>query len=76
LTAGSLGLTPDGADGRLVRAKLYPIYLMEDFRKHFYEIWLPKRMIDYFAERDKNALPYAEILVLEYQEQKVLPGPA
>lgn len=46
------------ADGRAVRAKLYPLSLLEDFRKHFKAVWGPKRARAYFAERDPKALPY------------------
>lgn len=61
-------------DGRVVPAKLYPIALMEDFRKHFYGTWIPQRMVGYFAERDPKALPHVEVLLIEYQKQKVI-GP-
>ena len=49
------------ADGRVVLAKLYPNYLLEDFRRHFHEVWIPKRMVSYFAERDAKALPFIKI---------------
>lgn len=45
-------------DGRVVSARLYPMHLYQDFRKHFSEIWIPKRMLAYFKERDPNALGY------------------
>ena len=48
------------ADGRVVDAKLYPNSLLEDFRKHFHEVWMPKRMLSYFQERDSNAVPHIE----------------
>lgn len=51
-------------DGRVVDAKLYPIELYEDFRKHFHEIWLPTRAPVYFAERDAKALTFIETLLL------------
>lgn len=57
-------------DGRLVYPKMYPISMMEDFRKHFYDVWIPSRAAKYFSERDPKALPYIDRLVLEYQEQK------
>ena len=60
-------------DGRVVQAKLYPISLLEDFRRHFYGTWMPSRMMPYFAERDQNALPFVEVLLLEYQQQKLIP---
>lgn len=46
------------ADGRIVQAKMYPVELIEEFRLHFNEVWLPQRANDYFAERDPKALPY------------------
>lgn len=46
-------------DGRpTVDARLYPNELLADFRKHLNEVWIPKRMEAYFAERDERALPY------------------
>lgn len=48
------------ADGRVVRAKLYPLSLLAEFRTHFYEVWFPKRARSYFAERDEKALPFLE----------------
>lgn len=46
-------------DGRpSVRAKAYPEHLLGIFRWHFREVWLPKRAMDYFAERDQVALAY------------------
>ncbi len=59
-------------DGRVVQAKLYPIALMEDFRKHFYGKWIPLRMVGYFTERDAKALPFVERLMIEYQDQKLI----
>lgn len=45
-------------DGRRVQANLYPIDLLPDFRRHFNDVWLPKKAVSYFQERDSNALPY------------------
>jgi len=45
------------ADGRQVKAKLYPLELLPDFIKHFHEVWLPEHAPNYFATRDSNALP-------------------
>jgi hypothetical protein len=59
-------------DGRLVAAKMYPIALLEDFRKHFYGKWIPDHMLGYFAEKDPKALPYVEQLLIEYQKQNVI----
>jgi hypothetical protein len=41
-----------------VHAKLYPIELLADFRRHLHEVWIPQRAVDYFRDRDANALPY------------------
>ena len=46
------------ADGRVVLAKLYPNSMLEDFRKHFNEVWIPSRMLDYFKERDPIAIAH------------------
>lgn len=51
-------------DGRNVSAKLYPVELYEDFRKHFNEIWLVKQAPKYFGERDTKALGYVKTLLL------------
>ena len=45
-------------DGRIVKAKLYPNELLADFRKHFHEVWLPKKAVEYFEQRDKQALTH------------------
>jgi hypothetical protein len=49
------------ADGRVVTARLYPIAVLEDFRHHFHSVWIPKRMIDYFRQRDDAAMKYITI---------------
>ena len=41
----------------LVKARLYPIEHLPDFRKYFNEIWLPEKAESYFAERFPKALP-------------------
>ena len=41
-----------------VKARLYPIEHLADFRKYFHEVWLPERAEDYFAKKFPNALPY------------------
>jgi len=46
------------ADGRTVNARMYPIELLEEFRVHFNEVWLPTRAIDYFKEKDPKALEH------------------
>ena len=50
-------------DGRIVRARLYPIDLLPDFIRHFNNIWLPNRALYYFKDRDPNALPYLQKLL-------------
>jgi hypothetical protein len=45
-------------DGRIVNARAYPIRVLADFRRHFVEEWMHKRALDYFAARDKDALPH------------------
>ena len=46
------------ADGRAVLARLYPMAVLEAFRKHFHEVWIPKKMLPYFRKRGANALKY------------------
>ena len=59
-------------DGREVPARLYPNDLLAAFRKHYAEVWLPKRSRKYFGERDKKALPYLEevIALITYIEEE------
>lgn len=45
-------------DGRVVDAKMYPIEVLADFRKHFNEVWLPQKAVSYFKERDPKALSH------------------
>lgn len=54
-------------DGRVVPVKLYPIDLYEDFRRHFNEVWLPQRAINYFKERDQRALTFISPLLISSQ---------
>jgi hypothetical protein len=54
-------------DGRSVSARLYPVELYEDFRRHFNEIWLVKQAPKYFGERDTKALGYIQTLLLTSQ---------
>ena len=49
------------ADGRVVKARLYPISVLEDFRNHFHETWVPQKLIDYFITRDDKAMQYVQI---------------
>ena len=43
-----------------VRARLYPIEHLPDFRRYFNEDWLPNRADTYFKERLPEALPYMD----------------
>ncbi|EKO3833981.1 KilA-N domain-containing protein [Vibrio harveyi] len=52
-------------DGREVDAKLYPIELYEDFRRHFNEVWIPVQAPKYFKERSPQALSLIQTLMLE-----------
>ena len=47
-------------DGRVVPARAYPNSVLQHFRRHFVEVWMNKRAIPYFGERDPNAVPYLE----------------
>ena len=45
-------------DSRMpVRARLYPIEYLPDFRRYFNEVWLPNRAESYLAERLPQAVP-------------------
>ena len=48
----------DGSGKPTVRARLYPIELLADFRKYFNEVWLPEKAQDYFRGRFPKALPF------------------
>lgn len=51
-------------DGRSIpNVKLYPNFLLGDFRDHFHNVWLKERAAKYFNEKDKNALPYLQEMV-------------
>lgn len=63
-------------DGRVVAAKLYPAEFLDMFRKHFTEVWMPKRAVAYFRERDQKALPALEqLLALPAPVRYTLPPP-
>jgi hypothetical protein len=51
-------------DGRVVSAKLYPVDVLPDFRRHLNQSWIPKQARRYFGERDPNSLPYLEDVIL------------
>ena len=42
-------------DGRIVKARAYPEEYLPDFRRHLREVWMPKRAVAYFRERDEEA---------------------
>lgn len=45
-------------DGRVVPARLYPNYLLADFRRYFHLEWLPYHAGEYFSKRDYKAMQY------------------
>jgi hypothetical protein len=51
------------ADGRIVEAKLYPLSILEDFRQHFFNVWLPEKGPTYFQAKDPKALPHLAKLI-------------
>jgi len=65
------GFNPDGMpsyphtyeDGRVVHPRAYPNSLLQHFRRHFIEVWMHKRAIPYFGERDPKSVPYLEQLL-------------
>lgn len=50
-------------DGRIVYPKLYPNEVLADFRSHFHEVWLPRKALQYFSERDPKAIPHLEVMI-------------
>lgn len=67
-------------DGRTVHPKMYPIEIYPDFVKHFFNVWLPKKAVEYFSDRDPIALPYLRAHLVELpasiiQIDEVLPNP-
>lgn len=58
-------------DGRTIPGvKLYPNFLLGDFRDHFHNIWLKERAAKYFSEKDKNALPYLQNIYKDLPQGK------
>ncbi|ELB2807297.1 hypothetical protein J4H27_01805 [Vibrio alginolyticus] len=51
-------------DGRVVQARLYPTEYLEDFRRHFHEVWLNEKAAKYFGDRDTVALEFVSNLAL------------
>src|ERR1700694_105881 len=50
-------------DGRIVDANLYPLSMLEDFRLHFFNVWMPEKAVQYFHFKDPKALPYLSKIV-------------
>src|ERR1043165_5008672 len=50
-------------DGRTVEANLYRLSILEDFRQHFFNVWLPNHGPAYFQAKDPKALPYLSNLM-------------
>jgi len=44
---------------------MYPIELIEEFRVHFNEVWMPQRAPDYFKGKGPKALPYLPKLLAQ-----------
>ncbi|MEY2480713.1 MAG: hypothetical protein QOI04_1640 [Verrucomicrobiota bacterium] len=59
------------SDGRIVDAKLYPLSVLEDFRLHFFNVWLPEKAVEYFHVRDPKALKHLAKLSLLPQNASV-----
>lgn len=58
-------------DGRSIpNVKLYPNFLLGDFRDHFHNEWLIKNSYKYFKERDMIALPYLQEMVAALPESQ------
>jgi len=68
------------ADGRVVDAKMYPIGFLDEFRRHFHEVWIPQKAPEYFAARDSKAIPFLTkvislIIAANYTLPKLAPPP-
>jgi hypothetical protein len=50
-------------DGRIVYPKAYPNLLLPSFRAHFFEVWMPKKAVDYFKSKDPIAIEYLPYLL-------------
>lgn len=66
------------ADGRVFNANLYPDEYLPEYRKHFSQVWLLQKAQEYFAKKDKTALPYIQKMILqlpkaEQDQIKMLP---
>lgn len=50
-------------DGRVVNARAYPNGVWEHFRRHFIEVWMHTKAVQYFGQRDPKAVPFLEKLL-------------
>jgi len=56
-------------EGRIIpNVKLYPNFLLGDFREHFYNVWMKEKAIRYFEKRDKNAIPFLKKALPQFIE--------
>jgi hypothetical protein len=62
------------ADGRVVDAKMYPAGFLDEFRKHFNEVWMPQKAAEYFLKRDATALPYLTKIVSPLLTESRIPS--
>ena len=67
------------SDGRVFKANLYPDEYLPEYRKHFSQVWLLQKAQEYFAKKDKTALPYVQKMILqlpkaEQDQIKMLPN--
>ena len=51
------------ADVRIVDAKMYPSKYLDDFRKHFNEVWIATKAKKYYQDKDPTALPYLDKII-------------
>jgi hypothetical protein len=60
-------------DGRVIpNVKLYPNFLLGDFRDHFYNVWLKDRAAEYFSKKDKNAIPYLQKMIVALPAREIV----
>lgn len=60
---------PDGRS--LPNVKLYPNFLLGEFRDHFYNVWIRERAGKYFKDSDPTALPFLQELVKSLPQPEV-----
>ncbi len=46
--------------------------MLEDFRHHFFNVWLPQKAVAYFHFKDPKALPYLSQIVPLSLEDRLL----